>query len=60
MSVGFDFASVGLEFDPVTQSVLASDRTNLYDVDIATGTSTTIGAMSGSNIDDLIYHPECN
>ena len=60
LSVGFEFRSVGLEFDPLTQQLLASTRSNLYEVDPGTGASTFIGAMAASNIDDLIYHPECN
>ena len=60
LSVGFDFRSVGLEFDPVTQSLLASTRADLYEVDPSTGSSSFIGTLAASNIDDLIYHPECN
>ena len=53
------FGSVGIEYDPVEQRFLVSDGTELYAVDPTTGASTDIGPTGGTNIDDLVFYPEC-
>ncbi len=59
VSTGVPFSAVGLELDNATGLLLASTGADLYTVDPATGTTTYMGAMGGSNIDDLAYHPAC-
>ena len=60
VSTGITFSSAGLEYDPRTQSFLASTSTSLYDVDYGTGTSTLIRTVTpASNVDDLAFYPEC-
>ena len=51
------FDSVGLEYDPTTQTFLASTSTELYRVDDNTGETTDIGTMAVMNADDLEFVP---
>ena len=53
------FQSVGVEFDHGTGLLLASTKTELYSVDVHNGTTTLLGPLGGSNIDDLAYYPQC-
>ena len=53
------FGGVGLEFDRVTGELYASTGTELYSIDPADGSSTFVGSLAASNIDDLAWHPPC-
>jgi hypothetical protein len=53
------FSSVGLEFDRVSGNLYASTGSALYTIDPTNGSSTYIGGLSASNIDDLAWHPPC-
>ena len=53
------FGSVGLEFDRVSGNLYASTGSALYTIDPTNGSSTYIGGLAASNIDDLAWHPPC-
>lgn len=53
------FQSVGLEFVPSEQLLYASTGSQLYTVDPVSGSSTYIGPLGLSHIDDLALHPSC-
>jgi hypothetical protein len=53
------FGSVGLEYDRASGLLYASTGSALYTVDPTSGSSTYIGALAASNIDDLAWHPPC-
>ena len=56
VSVDVAFAAVGAEYDPRDATILASTGSQLYRIDVATGTSTLLGVFSGTgNWDDLAY-----
>ena len=54
------FSSVGIAYDPVDDVFFCANASQLFELDLATGLVTTIGALGGSNIDDLEFHPECD
>ncbi len=54
------FSSVGIAYDPVDDVVHAANGSDLYQLDLATAVVTPIGALGGSNIDDLEFHVECD
>ena len=52
------FEGVGVEYDPITDSLLVSTGSSLYSVDLTDGSSTFRGEMEG-HIDDLVFHSAC-
>ncbi len=53
------FGAVGLEFDPATGLLYAATGVSLYTVDPTTGATSLVGDIEASNVDDLVYYPEC-
>ena len=52
--------SNGLEWDHVTDSLLATSGTQLYQIDPSSGGVTSLGNITGvSLVDDLAYFPPC-
>ena len=60
---GVNFIAVGVEYDPVTQTILASTRDSYVEIEPGTGAVTTLGSFPGlvedTHINDLAYYPEC-
>lgn len=52
------FTGVGLEYDEINDTLLASTGTELYSVDLTDGSSMLLGSLGGY-IDDLVYHSGC-
>ena len=53
------FSSVGLEFDRPSGLLMASSGTALYSVDPTDGSTTYVGELGATNMDDLAWHTTC-
>ncbi len=53
------FSVVGVEYDPASGDLLVSNGSTLYTVDPSTGTSSRVGSLGVSSVNDLAYHPTC-
>ncbi len=58
-STSVPFSSVGLEYDHRSGLLYASTGTALYTVEPSTGSTTYVGNLDASNVDDLAWHPVC-
>ena len=60
ISTAVPFGSVGIEYDPVNDLLWAATGQDIYTIDPHDGTDTFVGTSGASNVDDLIFVPECD